>query len=157
MTAADRNLAYDEALDPDEVIRVGGGSDPQGVASAISMAFYERHEVTLRAVGASAVNQANKAVAIARGYVATRGLDLYMRPLVQNHRWWGGQTLSHEHEEQSQERCRHGRQQCTPAPVVQHEYCRCCTSPRDDAAKPGQVDESLDRSDEEGNGECDDQ
>jgi stage V sporulation protein S len=80
MTAADRNLAYDEALDPDEVIRVGGGSDPQGVASAISMAFYERHEVTLRAVGASAVNQANKAVAIARGYVATRGLDLYMRP-----------------------------------------------------------------------------
>ena len=79
MTVIDRNLAYDTDLEPDEIIRVGGGSDPQAVASAISNAFYERHEVTLRAIGASAVNQANKAIAIARGYVATRGLDLYCR------------------------------------------------------------------------------
>lgn len=75
-----RNLAYDEAMSPDDIIRVGGGSDPQGVAGAISNAFYDRHEVTVRAVGAAAVNQAQKAIAIARGYVATRGLDLVERP-----------------------------------------------------------------------------
>lgn len=80
MTTTDRNLAYDSDHDPDDIIRVGGGSDPQAVASAISNAFYERHEVTLRAVGAAAVNQSQKAVAIARGYIATRGLDLVERP-----------------------------------------------------------------------------
>ena len=79
MTTIDRNLAYDERLDPDDIIRVGGGSDPQAVATAISNAFYERTEVTLRSVGAGAGNQANKAIAIARGYIATRGLDLYCR------------------------------------------------------------------------------
>lgn len=79
MSVSDRNLAVDTASDPDEVIRVGGGSDPSAVASAISNAFYERQEVTLRAVGASAVNQASKSIAIARGYIAPRGLDLYCR------------------------------------------------------------------------------
>lgn len=96
MTATDRNLAYDDDLDPDDVIRVGGGSDPQAVASAISNAFYERHEVTLRAVGAAAGNQANKAIAIARGYVATRGLDLYCRQGFTNvpARDEGGKSIS---------------------------------------------------------------
>lgn len=80
MSAPARNLAADKAEDPDEIIRVGGGSDPAAVASAISNAFYDREEVTLRAVGASAVNQAYKACAIARGYIAPRGLDLWLRP-----------------------------------------------------------------------------
>jgi stage V sporulation protein S len=75
-----RNFAYDEATDPDNIIRVGGGSDPQAVASAISNAFYEDREVTMRAVGAAAVNQAVKAIAISRGYIAPRGLDLVCRP-----------------------------------------------------------------------------
>ena len=79
MAVADRTLALDEEMDPDEIIRVGGGSDPSAVASAISNAFYERREVVLRAVGASAVNQANKSIAIARGYIAPRGYDLYCR------------------------------------------------------------------------------
>jgi stage V sporulation protein S len=34
----------------------------------------------LRAIGAGAVNQAIKACAIARGYVAPRGIDLSIRP-----------------------------------------------------------------------------
>ncbi len=80
MSAPSRNLATDRASDPDDIIRVGGGSDPSAVASAISNAFYEREEVLLRAVGASAVNQAYKACAIARGYIAPRGLDLWLRP-----------------------------------------------------------------------------
>lgn len=62
------------------LLRVGGGSNPQSVASAIAHALYEKRQVMLRAVGASAVNQAVKAIAIARGYVAPRGLDLTCKP-----------------------------------------------------------------------------
>ena len=61
-------------------LRVSASSNPQSVASAIAHAIYDKHEVKLRAVGAGAVNQAVKAIAIARGYVAPRGLDLSCRP-----------------------------------------------------------------------------
>ncbi len=74
-----RNLAIDSD-DVDSVIRVSQGSDPQAVASAISNAFYEDTSVTMRAVGAGAVNQAVKSIAIARGYVASRGVDMICRP-----------------------------------------------------------------------------
>lgn len=57
-------------------LRVSSGSNPQSVASAIAHAIYENRHVKLRAVGAGAVNQAVKALAIARGYVAPRGMDL---------------------------------------------------------------------------------
>jgi stage V sporulation protein S len=74
-----RNLAHDTLVDDASIIRVGSGSDPQSVASAISNAFYESTEVTMRAVGAAAVNQAVKAIAISRGYIAPRGLDVNCR------------------------------------------------------------------------------
>ena len=61
-------------------LRVSAGSNPQSVASAIAHALYENRQVKLRAVGAGAVNQAVKAIAIARGYVAPRGLDLVDKP-----------------------------------------------------------------------------
>lgn len=57
-------------------LRVSAGSNPQSVASAIAHAIYENRSVKMRAVGAGAVNQSCKAMAIARGYVAPRGLDL---------------------------------------------------------------------------------
>jgi stage V sporulation protein S len=61
-------------------LRVSASSNPQSVASAIAHAIYDKHEVKMRAVGAGAVNQAVKAMAIARGYVAPRGLDLVCKP-----------------------------------------------------------------------------
>ena len=61
-------------------LRVGAGSNPQSVAAAIAHAIYEKKRVKLRAVGAGAVNQAVKAMAIARGYAAPRGLDLTFTP-----------------------------------------------------------------------------
>ena len=61
-------------------LRVSAGSNPQSVASAIAHAIYDKKEVKLRAVGAGAVNQAVKAIAIARGYVAPRGMDLSCIP-----------------------------------------------------------------------------
>ncbi len=62
------------------VLRVSGGTAAGSLASALSHALYEGKSVTLRAVGAGAVNQAMKACAIARGYVASRGYDLLVRP-----------------------------------------------------------------------------
>ena len=61
-------------------LRVSASSNPQSVASAIAHAIYDKREVKLRAVGAGAVNQAVKAIAIARGYVAPRGMDLSCIP-----------------------------------------------------------------------------
>lgn len=69
------------AISTDEpFLRVSASSNPQSVASAIAHAIYDKHEVKLRAVGAGAVNQAVKAIAISRGYVAPRGLDLTCKP-----------------------------------------------------------------------------
>jgi stage V sporulation protein S len=58
------------------ILRVGAGSNPQSVASAIAHSMYESRNCKLRAVGAGAVNQAVKAITIARGYTAPRGIDL---------------------------------------------------------------------------------
>lgn len=62
------------------ILRIKNSSDPTVVAQAISNALYDGHQVVLRAIGAGAVNQAVKACAIARGYVAPRGLDLFVKP-----------------------------------------------------------------------------
>ena len=64
----------------EQFLRVSASSNPQSVASAIAHAIYDKHEVKLRAVGAGAVNQAVKAIAISRGYVAPRGMDLTCKP-----------------------------------------------------------------------------
>jgi stage V sporulation protein S len=64
----------------EQILRVSAGSNPQAVASAIAHAIYETRACKLRAVGAGAVNQAVKAIAIARGYTAPRGLDLSCIP-----------------------------------------------------------------------------
>lgn len=66
--------------DDGNVLRVKGTASVPPLASAISHAIYERKTVTLRAIGASAISQAIKAVAVARGYVAPRGIDLMVIP-----------------------------------------------------------------------------
>ena len=65
-----------------EPLRAGAGTNAQSLASAIAHAFYEntKEPVPVRAIGAGAVNQTAKAIAIARGYVAPRGLDLICVP-----------------------------------------------------------------------------
>lgn len=70
------------ANDPsnDQVLRVSNTSIPADLGSAISYALYDGRKVTLRAIGAGAVNQAVKGIAIARGYVAQRSLDLVCAP-----------------------------------------------------------------------------
>lgn len=62
--------------DASEVIKVSGSSNPQSVGSIIARAVTAGQSPKIRAIGASAVNQATKACAIARGFVAPRGIDL---------------------------------------------------------------------------------
>jgi stage V sporulation protein S len=64
----------------EHILRVSAGSNPQAVASAIAHSIYETRACKIRAVGAGAINQAVKAIAIARGYTAPRGLDLTCIP-----------------------------------------------------------------------------
>ena len=52
-------------------------SPVQQVANSIRIAIFEEHKMPIiRAVGAGAVNQACKGIAVARGLVATQGFDL---------------------------------------------------------------------------------
>lgn len=63
----------------DHVLRVSGGSNPQSVASALTHALDAGQPVILRAIGASAVNQAVKAGIIASGFLAPKGHTLTFR------------------------------------------------------------------------------
>jgi stage V sporulation protein S len=72
------------AVQDEGILRVGSGSNPQAVASAIAHALYDRREVKVRAVGASAVNQAVKAIIIASGYCAPRGIRPKIVPGFEN-------------------------------------------------------------------------
>lgn len=76
----DLNVTTPVASTEEPFLRVSASSNPQSVASAIAHAIYEKHETKLRAVGAGAVNQAVKAIIIARGYVAPRGMNLICTP-----------------------------------------------------------------------------
>ncbi len=55
-------------------------SKPKAIAGAVAAAIRANGTVEMQAIGAGAVNQAVKAIAIARGYVAPNGINLVMRP-----------------------------------------------------------------------------
>ena len=63
-----------------EELRVSSNSDPKAVAGALAAVLRDEKKVELQAVGAGAVNQTIKAIAISRGYVAPNGMDLIMIP-----------------------------------------------------------------------------
>ena len=63
-----------------EVLKVSAHSMPNAVAGAISGVIREHGAVEVQAVGAGATNQALKAIAIARGYLATFGQDIVCVP-----------------------------------------------------------------------------
>ena len=63
-----------------EVLKVSSKSNPNSVAGALAGVVRGCGAVEIQVVGAGALNQAIKAVAIARGYVASSGLDLTCRP-----------------------------------------------------------------------------
>jgi len=63
-----------------EVLKVSANSQPKSVAGALAAVLRDNNYAELQAVGAGAVNQAVKAIAITRGFVAPNGIDLVAVP-----------------------------------------------------------------------------
>lgn len=63
-----------------ELLKVSSKSSPNSLAGAITGLIKENGKVEMQAIGAGAINQAVKAVAIARGFVASSGMELSCMP-----------------------------------------------------------------------------
>ena len=59
-----------------EILKVSAKSNPNSVAGALAGVMREKGGAEIQAIGAGALNQAIKSVAIARGFVAPGGIDL---------------------------------------------------------------------------------
>jgi len=62
------------------LLKVSASSNPNKVAGAIAGTIREQGKAEMQTVGAGALNQAIKAVAIARGFVAPGGINLICIP-----------------------------------------------------------------------------
>lgn len=62
------------------VLKVSAQSNPKAVAGALAAVVREHGSAEMQAVGAGAVNQSMKAIAIARGYLAPSGVNLIVIP-----------------------------------------------------------------------------
>lgn len=63
-----------------DVIKVSGSSRTSAVAGAIAGVFREHKRAEVQAIGAGAVNQAVKALVLARGYLREDGYDVICAP-----------------------------------------------------------------------------
>ncbi len=62
------------------MLKAAATSKPVSVAGAIAGVIRSQGRVEIHAIGAAAVNQAIKAIAISRGYLTPEGLDLVCIP-----------------------------------------------------------------------------
>ena len=63
-----------------DVLKVSTKSNPNSVAGALAAIIKEKNLVEIQAVGAGAINQSIKAIAIARGLIAPSGKDIVCIP-----------------------------------------------------------------------------
>ena len=63
-----------------EILKVSAKSNPNSGAGALAGVMREKGGAEIQAIGAGALNQAIKSVAIARGFVAPGGIDLVCVP-----------------------------------------------------------------------------
>lgn len=63
-----------------QILKISSKSNPNAVAGAIAELLKENSKIEMQAIGAGAVNQAVKAIAIARGFIAPMGVDLVCIP-----------------------------------------------------------------------------
>lgn len=63
-----------------EILKISSKSNPNAVAGAIVGMLKENKRVEMQAIGAGAVNQGVKAIAVARGYVAAGGINIICVP-----------------------------------------------------------------------------
>jgi stage V sporulation protein S len=64
-----------------DIIKVSATSRTSAVAGAIAGVIREHHHADVQAIGASAVNQAVKALALAIGYLTEDGYDIVCVPV----------------------------------------------------------------------------
>lgn len=64
------------------LIRVAAQSRTSSVAGAIAGAMREDGEADVQAIGPGAVNQAMKAIAVARGFLHGEGMDIGVAPTM---------------------------------------------------------------------------
>ncbi len=62
------------------VIKVSGASRTSAVAGAIAGVFRENKHAEVQAIGAIAVNQAVKALALAKSYLKEDGVEIWFTP-----------------------------------------------------------------------------
>lgn len=63
-----------------EMLKVSSKSNPNSLAGALANILREKDTVEVQAIGAGALNQAIKGIAIARGFVAPSGKNLICIP-----------------------------------------------------------------------------
>lgn len=63
-----------------DVLKVSAKSNPNSVAGALANVLREQGSAEMQAIGAGAINQSVKAIAIARGFVAPSGVNLICIP-----------------------------------------------------------------------------
>ena len=63
-----------------EVLKVSSKSNPNSVAGALVGVIREKGSAEIQVIGAGALNQAIKSIAIARGFMAPRGIELVCIP-----------------------------------------------------------------------------
>lgn len=62
------------------LLKVSAKSNPSSVAGALASTLRRGEPVDIQTIGAGALNQAVKAVIIARGFLAPNGIELNMKP-----------------------------------------------------------------------------
>jgi stage V sporulation protein S len=62
------------------ILKVSAKSNPNSVAGALAAVLREREHAEMQAVGAGAINQAVKAIAIARTYLKPSNIELVCVP-----------------------------------------------------------------------------
>lgn len=63
-----------------EILKVASKSNPNSVAGALAGTLRETGSAEMQVIGAGALNQAVKAIAIARGFLMPSGIDLVFIP-----------------------------------------------------------------------------
>ena len=63
-----------------DILKISAKSSPNSIAGAIAGLVKENGRAEMQAIGAGAINQAVRAVAIARGFFAPTGIELVCTP-----------------------------------------------------------------------------
>ncbi len=71
---------HDPPRSTDTILKVRTSSRPSALAGAIAGVIRQVGQAELQAIGAGAINQAVKAIAIARSYLQEEGIDLWCVP-----------------------------------------------------------------------------